>query len=892
MQPSKPADKYRLIRRVSLDLTGIPPTPAEIDAFVADNSPNAYEKVVDRLLASPRYGEQMAIAWLDYARYADSHGYQNDPERYMSHWRDWVIEAYNKNMPFDEFTVDQIAGDLLPNATYEQKLATGFNRNHRMNAEGGIIDEEFRIDGVIDQVETTSQTWLGLTMGCCRCHDHKYDPITQKEFYQFSAYFNSVNEVGAFTEICDLDRGANAPPLMRVYSAEDIKRQAEIKPILESAESKLRQFHQRLPELERQYAAHRGPTTEPNDPAIRFTLDNKPEGLDAAGKAIPVTLQGKPTFVDSTHGKVLKIDGAGSYIVAGDIASYERTDAVTYGAWINAQNFAPIFSRMEGGADYRGFDLYYEEGKISAHIIHQWPISAIKITTNTPIPLKQWVHVMATYDGSSKASGLKIYVNGISQPFTVSDDTLNDTIITPASFKIGRRSDGPTFNGLISDVRFYRRLLTPAEILSLANPHLVDSIIQIPLAQRTADQNNELAKVLLGSDPEYVKVASEIDKARADALALSNMNPNTLGGPNTTMIMQDLPKPRDTFVLGRGQYNNHGEKVGPGVPAILPPLPADAPPNRLALARWIVDPANPLTARVQANRLWEKFFGIGIVKSSENLGTQADWPSNPELLDYLATELIRLKWDLKYFQKEMIMSAAYQQDSSVSPELLERDPDNRLIARGPRVRLSAETVRDQALAASGLLVEKIGGPSVRPYEPGNIWERSPYGNLNNYVPDKGDSLYRRSLYTFWKRTAPPPNLSTFDMPSREVCVVKRGHTNTPLQALDLLNDPTYVEAARVLAQHMMLDSGTSPTEHIANGFYRVLCRKPNAEESNILLAGFAKQLEKFHANPDAAAKFISLGDTKPDLKLAAPELAAYTMIASEILNLDETVTKQ
>jgi hypothetical protein len=892
LQPSKEADKTRLIRRVSLDLTGIPPTPAEVDAFVADGSSNAYEKVVDRLLASQRYGEQMAVPWLDNARYADSHGFQNDPERFMWHWRDWVINAFNNNMPFDEFTVDQIAGDLLPNATDDQKIATGFNRNPRINAEGGVIVEEFRIEGVIDRVEATSQTWLGLTMGCCRCHDHKYDPITQKEFYQFSAYFNSINEIGAYTD-GGLDKGANAPPLLRVYSTDELKRLADDKTILDTADAKLVAFQNRLPELEKQYAAHAGAASEPADLAAHFLFDDKQDGRDAAGNMIRVSSEGKPAFVDGPHGKTLKLDGAGSALVAHDAVSFERDQAASYGAWVKAQGTGAILARMDGGPDVRGFDIYYEGGKISAHLVSQWPSDAIKVTTNQPLPMKQWVHVMVTYDGSSKAGGLRVYFDGVSQPVSVMNDSLKNTIVAQSSFRIGRRTEGDSFKGLITDVRFYRRALTAAEVLSLVHSHhAIESIIQIPLAKRTAEQSKQLMSVLLAGDPEYAKVIAEIDNARADSQSLADVNQRGLGGPNTTMVMQDLSTPRDTFILLRGQYDKHGEKVGPGVPAILPPLPADAPPNRLALARWIVEPSNPLTSRVQANRLWEKFFGIGLVKSSENLGTQADWPSNPELLDWLATEMIRLKWDLKAFQKEIVMTAAYRQDSSISPEMLERDPENRLIARGPRVRLAAETVRDQALSASGLLVEKIGGPSVRPYEPEYLWDGNPYGNLSKYTEDQGDSLYRRSLYTILKRTAPPANLGTFDMPSREVCVVKRARTNTPLQALDLLNDPTYVEAARMLAQHMMTDGGPTPADRLSYGFYRVLCRKPSDAETRILVSGFEKQLKMFQSNSADATQFIRTGFTKPDAKLEPAELAAYAMMASEMLNLDEAVTKQ
>ncbi len=890
LQPNKPADKTTLIRRVSLDLTGIPPTPAEVDAFVADNSPNAYEKVVDRLLASPRYGEQMAVAWLDSARYADSHGFQGDPERYMSHWRDWVINAYNHNMPFDQFTIEQLAGDLLPNATDDQRIATGFNRNHRINDEGGAIPEEWRIEGVIDRVETTSQTWLGLTMGCCRCHDHKYDPITQKEFYQFSAFFNTINEVGAST---NLDKGANATPLMRVYTPQERQRMAELTAIMAGADVKLKQFQARLPDLEKKYKETAGKSAEPAGLAARFSLDGNPLGRDGTGKVIPATVEGKSVFVPGPHGKAFKTDGKAARINAGDVARFERNEPVSFDAQVKVElGGGSIFSRMDGAPAFRGFDLAVEGKNLAVYMVHQSPDNSLKVLTTMPFPRKTWVHVTVTYDGSSQAKGLRVYFDGQIQPAKIVTDHLDGTIVANAPFLIGSRATDEFFNGEMKDVRFYKGQLSPGQVHWLSTPTTFDAIMQLPAGTRTSEQNLRLTELLLASDPEFIKADADIVKARQELDALTAFNPNAIGGPNTTMIMQEMPKPRDTFILRRGQYDQHGDKVEAGTPAILPPLPTGMPANRLTLAKWIMDPANPLTSRVQANRFWEKFFGIGIVKTSENMGTQSEWPSNPELLDYLATEFIRLKWNLKAFQKEIVMSAAYQEDSTITPEALERDPDNRLLARGPRFRLPSETIRDQALYASGLLVEKIGGPSVKPYESPNLWEGNKFGNLAKYNMDHGDSLYRRSLYTFWKRTAPPPNLMVFDMPDREVCTVKRSRTNTPLQALDLLNDVTYVEAARVLGQHMMTEGGKTPEERIAYGFQRITCRRPDVAETKILVDSFNEQLAKFRADHDAAVKFITVGESKPDDKLDPAELATYAMTASAILNLDETVTKQ
>jgi hypothetical protein len=506
--------------------------------------------------------------------------------------------------------------------------------------------------------------------------------------------------------------------------------------------------------------------------------------------------------------------------------------------------------------------------------------------------MNAWSHLFVTYDGSSKAAGVRVYIDGRPQEVTTEVDKLADSITCKSPLVIGRRVNFTApMNGAVDDVRFYKRVLTPSEVAALATGPDVDTILPLAEDKRTPEQKATIAKLLLGSQPEYVAAESEKAKAQSELAVIEN------DVRNTTMVMEELPKPRDTFVLTRGQYDLHGEKVEPGTPAVLPPLPADAPKTRLTLAKWIVDPANPLTARVQANRLWEKFFGTGLVKTTENFGIQTEWPSHPELLDWLATELMNpstssgQRWDLKAFQKMIVMSAAYRQAANVTPELLERDPENRLLARGPRFRLSAEQVRDQALAVSGLLVPKVGGPSVKPYQPDDLWAGNLFGNLVKYVPDSGESLYRRSMYTFVKRTALPANLMTFDMASREYCTVKRSRTNTPLQALDKLNDPTYVEAARVLAEHMMKDGGADATARIAYGFKRATCRPPTPKETEILTEALNDQLERYRKNAEAATKLIAIGARPRDPKLDAPELAAYTIAASVILNLDEMINK-
>jgi mono/diheme cytochrome c family protein len=885
LAPSPQADKATLIRRVSLDLTGIPPSAAEVDAFLADNSPDAYEKVVDRLLASPRYGEQMAVQWLDYSRYADSHGYQSDPERHMWKWRDWVINAYNSNMPFDQFAIKQLAGDLLPNATIDDRVATGFNRNHRITDEGGVINEEWRVEGVIDRVSTTSAVFMGLTMECCRCHDHKYDPITQKEFYSFSAYFNSVNEIGV-GPTGPTDQGINVPPILKVPSQEQQQQLDLLSTKINDAGSKLAELRKGVDDRAAKLDLDQVPA-DPTGLVVRFPLDGTVQAQDEKGTSIQSKYVGKgnPQFNASPFGKAIHFDGIGTSVNAGQAIAFDSTDKFSYGGWIKRGGDGAMMSKMNSSDSFRGFDLLMSGGRVAVHIIHHWNDNALKVQTRKALGRSAWNHIFVTYDGSSRAAGVKIYINGKLEPVDVLNDNLVGTIKTTSPLLIGMRDGSDIFTGDVADARFYDRLLSPTEIGLLARGSQVRAILKVPTTQRSPEMVREVGDYVESTDPEMAKVTADEVKLRSDRAAVEKMVPDT-------MVMQDLPKPRDTFILLRGQYDKHGEKVEPGVPAVLPPLPKDAPPNRLGLARWIVDPGNPLTARVQVNRLWEKFFGVGIVKTSENFGTQTEWPSNPELLDWLATEFVRLHWDMKAMQKEMVMSAAYQQASEMKPEMAERDPENRLIARGPRFRLTAEEIRDQALADSGLLVEKVGGPSARPYEPADLWSGNSFGNLARYVDDKGDGLYRRSIYTFIKRSAVPANLSLFDQPSREYCVIRRSRTDTPLQALDLMNDPTYVEASRVMAQHLMSDEKGTPAQRIAVAFKRVTSREPTVAEMEILSAGFEKNLANFQKDPAGAAKLVSIGATPRDAKLDVPELAAYTMTSSIILNLDETVTRQ
>ena len=856
LAPSAEADRATLIRRVSLDLTGIPPTLAEIDAFLADRSSDAYEKVVDRLLASPRYGERMAARWLDAARYADTNGYQTDAERSMWRWRDWVIDAFNRNMSFDQFTVEQIAGDMLPNPTRDQRIATGFNRNHRGNGEGGIIPEEYAVEYVVDRVDTTATVWLGLTLGCARCHDHKYDPITQKEFYRVFAYFNNIPEKGKAAKY------GNSPPMI---PAPTLEQQAELKQLdgkLASAESAFEKLRPELDGSERLWEK-----SLPNSAPVNWTIER---GMVAR---YPL---GREAIFDDTH-----------FVDKGDVADFGFYNKFTLAAWIYPTSpDGAIISRTQDTAEGEGYGLYLKDGRVQANLVKRWLDDALRVETENKIELNHWHHVAVTYDGSRSADGAKIYIDGEPQKLKVLLDELNQSFNVKEPLRIGA-GGGPEnrFHGHIDDARVYKVALIPEDVAVIADSASVSEIARIAPENRTPAQARKIADCFLESKaPQHIQLAwRQLSDLRQRRAKLLESFP-------TVMVMQERETPRDTFVLLRGAYDRPGEKVAPGVPAILSPLPSGEKNNRLGFARWLIDPSNPLTARVAVNRAWQMYFGTGLVKTVEDFGSQSDGPSHPELLDWLATEFMRSGWDNKAIQRLIVTSATYRQSSKITPELLQKDPDNRLLARGPRFRLSAEAIRDQALAIGGLLVEKIGGPSVKPYQPAGLWKE--LSGAEDYQPDHGENLYRRSLYTFWKRAVPPPAMMTFDAEGRAACVVRENRTNTPLQALDLMNDVSYLEAGRALAQRMMIEGGATPAGRIAFAFRLATARPPSADESRILLGSYHYYLDSFQTNRLAAMNYLSNGEYPRDAKLDVQELAAYASVATLILNLDETVTKE
>lgn len=892
LKPSPTADKATLLRRVTLDLTGLPPTPKELDDFLADRSDNAYDKVVDRLLASPRYGERMAVLWMDLARYGDSSVYHADGPRDMWGWRDWVIKSFNNNMPFDRFTIEQLAGDLIPKATIDQKVASGFNRNHATTDEGGVIPEEFRVDYVVDRVKTVSSTWLALSMECAQCHDHKYDPVSQKEYYRFYAYFNNTKDPGMQT------RNGNQAPLVEVADPDaDAKRLAarQAREVVEKELADLRTKALKGKAFTDWLAKQKSPegATAPTAPLGWYLpLDEKDKTalLDPLG-AIGTAAEGKATDAKRPGGDGVKLAGNTVYRFAGD-AGIEWNKPFTFAAWMkvpkNGGGF--LLSKMApADKNHQGFDLGTDGGKPGLHVIHSWPGNAVKVYAKQPLAADKWQHVVITADGTGKAAGIKIYVDGKLQEVTVHADSLNATIANSAPLQLGARSDGAgKYNGEADDIAIYPAAIPPDAVAALATDPIL-RLLAIPADKRTAEQTALLAgQFLRSSDTGYQNKAKQLAQ-KLDAERKVDR------GLTSVMVMEDLPgtQMRQTFILNRGQYDQpkKDSPVTAGVPAVFPPVPDGAPANRLGLAKWLVRPDHPLTARVAVNRFWQLFFGEGLVRTTEDFGLQGEVPSNPELLDALAVDFVKSGWDVKGMIKQLVTSQTYRQSSASTPALREKDPENRLLARGPRFRLQGEFIRDSALFVSGLFVEKVGGPSVRPYQPKGVWEEVAIDtNLSRFVQDTGEKLYRRSLYTYWKRSSPHPAMMTFDAPTREKCIGARSRTNTPLQALVTLNDPQFVEASRAFAERIV-KSGTSPEDRVRFAIKSALGRPATEREVTLLSKLAASQLERFKADPKKASSFLAVGESKRDESIPAPDHAAWAMVASTVLNLDEFLVK-
>ncbi|MDB6069480.1 MAG: Planctomycete cytochrome, partial [Verrucomicrobiales bacterium] len=838
LQPSPEADRRTLARRVSLDLTGLPPEPALVEAFVSDPDPQAYEKLVDRLMASPAWGEHRTRYWLDYARYADTHGIHFDNYREMWHYRQNVTEAFNRNQPFDQFTIEQIAGDLLPNRTLEQQIASGFNRCNITTNEGGAIAEEYLVLYARDRVEATSQVWLGLTTGCAVCHDHKFDPVTQKEFYQLAAFFNNTTQNAMDGNI------AETPPMVVVPPKEDRERWDALPAVIADTGSRLekRKIDAR-PEFVAWLAATKPDYFQASASTGDFRL-NIPLN-EAAGPAVSAKTPTGVLTAPAAAGVAAidgPVEGKGYQVTAGTTVEFpgkdgfERDTPFSYGAWVRIPKDSPsgaIFARMESANAYRGWDLWLEQGRVGTHIIGKWSSDALKVVTKKPIPAEQWQHVFVTYDGSGKAAGVTVYVNGNAEPVKIDADSLTGSIKGENPIKLGQRHQSDRLDGVtLQDVRLYNRRLDAAEVASLSRSPALARILTKPAAQRTpAEVDTLFAWYLETQDKPSASLREEIAKLEQEKTTLR-------GRSAVTHVMQEKGGEAEAYLLMRGAYDKRGDRLTPATPAVLPAMPADLPKNRLGFAQWLLRPEHPLTARVTVNRFWQEVFGTGLVASSGDFGVSGQLPTHPELLDWMAVTFRDQGWNLKEFFRQMVTSATYRQSSKVTPELLVRDPSNKLLARGPRFRMDAEMVRDYALSTSGLLVNKIGGPSVRPYQPDGIWDAvaMPESNTRIYKADTGEGLYRRSMYTFWKRAAPPASMDNFNAPARENCTVKRERTNTPLQALNTLNDIQFIEAARVLAEHVIKEGGATPISRLNYLSDRVISRAFTPDEQVILLA--------------------------------------------------------
>ena len=890
LKPNAEADKRTLIRRVTLDLTGLPPSPDEVESFVKNKSPDAYEKLVDRLLASPKWGEHRGRYWLDAARYGDTHGVHFDNYREMWTYREWVINAFNKNMPFDEFTIENLAGDLLPNATRDQKIGSGFNRCHATSNEGGSIDEEVLVNYTRDRTETTGQTWLGMTVGCAVCHDHKYDPITQKDFYSLSAFFGNTTQKAMDGNIKD------TPPTIFIPTAKDEVRWLESSNEMNVVSINIAQRKKAArvdftnwlahPDFEKftnlpaqaQLVFH-APLDESSGGNINAEIDgtnlvvavgsntNHQEGI-VATKAYTITGQDAPSF--------------------GNIGDFERTNSFSYSAWVRVninEKSGAIFAKMQDkNSQFRGWDFWMEFGRPTIHLIHEWPNNVIKVSIKNQMPGDRWNFVTVTYDGSGKAKGVKIFLNGELQEMEIKKDNLSASTHTDAPFKIGQRDSSGEVDGAgLQDVRIFRRELKRPEIVDLMELPRFHWLASLPAAKRNPTHNNEAYDIWLTRlDKPLAEMVKRRDELKDEQAKIRQRG-------TVAYVMNERMNKPEAYVLFRGAYDQRRDKVGANTPGFLPPLPADAPRNRLVFAEWLLRPENPLTARVTVNRFWQELFGTGIVKTSGDFGVAGEVPSHQQLLDWLAVDFSEHGWDVKRIYKLMVMSATYRQSAVVTPEKLEKDPENRLLARGPRFRMDAEMIRDYALATSGLLVNKIGGPSTRPYQPSGIWDKvgMPQGNTREYVQDHGENLYRRSVYTFWKRQAAPASLEIFNAPSREVCTVRRERTDTPLQALVTLNDPQFVEAARILAQNA-LENNKDVFNFMAE---RLLARPLTSNEKKIIAANADDLLAQYKSDPEAATQLLAVGETKPSAKIDPTKLAAFTMVANEMMNLDEVLNK-
>lgn len=905
LEPSPEADKERLIRRVTMDLTGLPPTIAELDAFLADDSPKAYENLVDRLLRTDAYAERMAMEWLDVARYADSHGLHADGLRENWPWRDWVIRAFQANLSYDDFVTWQLAGDLLPDANREQKLATAFHRNHTANSESGIVSEEFRINYVADRTNTTATAFMGLTMECATCHDHKFDPISQKEYYQMSAFFNNVPELGM------IGNDKNFGPLLLLPDPETERKIDSLTGAIQALDQQIEERQANLEDIKTYIKTIEPANIAVPQPDRHFPLESITPKKDKRGRTQQI-LDLDPTTVVTNDaelvtgriGKAIRIDRDNEQIHLGQVNNFDLDEPFSAGAWIKLEEQGTFQTIMGNVGDkntgWRGWVFYLDSlNRPAMKIVHSLSHNYLHVTTNREVPIEEWTSLFFTYDGSAKAKGIRLFLNGEALETTIHKDQLYKNILPVRTrsyrpdhqrrVKMGiahnylfTDTDNGVLVGSIDEVKVFHRHLTTLEVAAIYRGAINAPNLKIPVADQAIAHHY------------FHRMDTEFQQLNAQVQALRSKRFDLIDPVQEVMVMEEMSPPRKTHILNRGLYTDLGEVVYPTTPEALPPFPEDLPKNRLGLAQWLFSDAHPLTARVAVNRYWQMLFGKGIVDTPHDFGIQGALPTHPELLDWLAIAFRESGWDMHFLLKKMVTSATYKQSAVATAEHLTKDAKNTYLARGSSYRLPAEMIRDNALAASGLLHRAIGGKSVKPYQPKGLWrDKNEFsGYLAYYVPDSGDSLYRRSMYTFIRRTSPHPAMTAFDAPDRSICTVKREKTNTPLQALVLLNDPQFVEAARVLAERMQKEGGEAIDDQLQYAF-RLLCsRKPTRKEMQLMSQQFKLAITKYQNQPEAADALLNIGEYPFDESLDKTKTAALAIVANSMMNFDEAYMKR
>ncbi len=901
LSPAPPAEPAAFFRRLHFDITGLPPLPEDVTSFVsqyASDPDAAVSTWIDRLMEQPAWGEHRGRYWLDAARYADTHGLHFDNYREMWPYRDWVIRTFNSNQPYDQFIMEQLAGDLLPEPTTDQMIATGFQRCNATTNEGGTIEEENLMLYAADRVQTFGWVFLGLTVNCAQCHDHKFDAITAHDYYALAAFFRNTTQGGL-----DGNRKDGVSSVIYLPSESDSERWNAIPGELVATKTELEAYRKLIREsFGSKLNSYKKDEVAGGVPAeglhLYASFDEGSGEQVSSARGTALVSVGDIAWKEGKFGLAPEITTASHYLAGDAGQNWDFDDSFSYGGWVKSQNrrsVGAVIARMDTHARFRGWDLFQAESRFSVHLIDTWATNAIKVQTEKEtVDDKNWQHVFVTYDGSRKPDGIKIFINGQPQQLRVNTNTLQAgaTLQTATPTRVGRRRADSLWSGSIQKLRMYDRALSEEEVADLAWREELSSLLAMEPEQRTTERINQTFEFYCRShDARYRELDSKITGLSSEYETIRNRSP-------LTHVQQERPNSEpQAHILMRGEYDKKGELVSASTPAALHPFAADLPRNRLGLAKWLVDPANPLTARVTVNRFWQEIFGQGVVTTPEDFGVMGNLPTHPELLDWLASDFREHDWDVKRFYKQIFSSATYRQSSVMTAEKLERDLANALLSRGPRFRMDAEMIRDTALRTSGLLSSTMFGPGVRPYQPENIWDvvGLPGGDTREYRQDRGENLYRRTLYTFWKRMAHPPNLEILNAPSREVCTVRRESTNTPLQALVTLNDPVFVEAARNLAQSVLSSGGEvsdeSTKQRLDEIGMRVLSRTLSDQEAAILLSGLGEYQSHYQSHPDEAQALVKVGESPVDSNLNPATLAAWTLVCQQVLNLDEAINK-